>query len=380
MLPQLRAYLLENWSELPMGGPRPQELTFLVQATGVSKVCCFIFADDSPNPGWVAKLPRTPLDNQILEREYGLVQHLRQHGSDFVRATVPGPLFTTSIEQHFVGLEPYLEGRTMDGLLIGIAPGELREYLDLGIDWLLRSQLETAARRGPLTDRQFQHLLLNPIKRLQDEARLTDVERGYLDLLGERASSMADRPLPLVFNHGDFRPGNILVRGDSIKVIDWEFGAPAALPLMDVFSYLARTYARYIGLEEIDGYLEDYLTAFEAVFFDEGTFGELTAEYVDRACQHLAIDPSWVDTLFALFLVTEANKFRSFLGDRANRGYVYLLRSREKRTVGSYLDQLARQKNVWLLGHLAQHPERLFFHRYVDWPRNKHSQPVASLT
>ena len=380
MLPQLRAYLLQNWSELPMGGPRPHELAFFVQATGVSKVCCYIFADDSPNPGWVAKMPRSPLDNQILEREYGVIRHLRQHGSDFVRKTVPGPLFTTYIDQHFIGLEPYLEGRTMDGMLIGIAPGALREYLDLGIDWLLHSQRETVVHRGPLTDRQFQHLLLDPIKRLHEEAQLTIIERGYLDMLRVRVLSMADRPLPLVFNHGDYRPGNIMVHGDSIKVIDWEFGAPAALPLLDVFSYLARTYARYNGLEEIDGYLEDYIAAFETVFFDQGTFGELTAEYVDRACLHLEIDPSWVDTLFALFLVTEANKFRAFLGERANRGYVYLLKSREKRIANSYLDQLDRQKNVWLLGHLAQHPERLVFHHSIDSPRDMQPQPAASLT
>jgi len=365
MLPQLRSYLLKNWSGLPLGGPQPCDLVFLVQGTGVSKLCCYIFADDAPEPQWVAKMARSPRDNAVLAREYGLIQSLRQHGSAFVRATVPGPLLTTSIAQHLVGIEPYFPGRPMDGLLIGAArQGEsaIREYLDLALGWLLRSQQETPVQRGRLTGRQIHVHFLAPIAQLQAAARLTNVEVAYLNRLAERVIELVQRPLPLVFNHGDFRPGNILVDGRSIQVIDWEFGASIALPLMDIFSLLARTYARCHGLEEIDGYLEDYLAAFEAVFFEDGPFAGLTAEYVDRACQALDIAPAWVNVLFALFLVTEANKYHAFLSRRAERGYVYLLRSRAGRLSNSYVDQLARQKNVWLLGHLARHEERLIFH------------------
>jgi len=365
MLPQLRSYLLENWDALPLGGPRPQELTFLVQATGVSKLCCYLFADDASEPRWVAKMARSPRDNQLLAREYGLIRHLRQHGSAFVRETVPGPLLTTSIAGHLVGIEPYLPGRPMDGLLVrATRRGEaaVRAHLDRAVEWLLRSQQETPTQRGWLTGRQMYTHLLAPIAQLKAVARLTDAEEAYLDHLAERVADLAQQhPLPLVFNHGDFRPGNILVDGRSIQVIDWEFGAPEALPLLDVFSFLARSYARCRGLEEIDGYLEDYLAAFEAVFFEGGTFAGLTAAYVDRSCQVLGIDPAWVEALFALFLVVEANKFHTFLTHRAERGYVYLLRSRNGRTDGSYAEQLARQKNVWLLGHLAQHEERLVF-------------------
>lgn len=372
MLPQLHSYLLKNWSELPLGGPQPCDLAFLVQATGVSKLCCYIFADDAPEPRWVAKMSRSRRDNTVLAREYSLIQHLRQHGSAFVRATVPGPLLTMSIAGHLVGIEPYFSSRPMDGLLIGAARhGEpkIRDYLDLAVGWLLRSQQETPVQRGRLTDRQIRTHFLTPIAQLQAAAQLTNVEVAYLNRLAERVIGLVQRPLALVFNHGDFRPGNILVDGSSIQVIDWEFGASIALPLMDVFSLLARTYARCHGLEEIDDYLEDYLAAFEAVFFKDGPFAGLTAEYVGRACQALDVDPAWVNVLFALFLVTEANKYQAFLSRRAERGYVYLLRGRAGQVSNSYVDQLARQKNVWLLGHLAQHEGRLIFHHLNAVPR-----------
>ena len=108
-------------------------------------------------------------------------------------------------------------------------------------------------------------------------------------------------------------------------------------------------------------HLEDYLAAFEAVFFEEGHLAGLTATYIDRACQALDMDPAWVSILLAMFLINEANKYHDFLRQRADRGYVYLLRSRDGRMEGSFSEQLARQKNVWLLGHLAQHEKRLIF-------------------
>ncbi len=377
MLPQLRSYLLDNWSELPLAGPRPRDLTFLVQATGVTKLCCFIFADGAAQPRWVAKMARSPRDNALIAGEYRLIQHLRRHGSDFVRESVPGPLLTTHVAGHLVAIEAYLSGRPMDGLLsnsTGQGDQEARRHLDMALDWLLRTQQETSIQRGRLTGQQVQTFLLAPLEQLKATGRLTAAEIAYLDRLAEHVTRLPDCPLPLVFYHGDFRPGNILVESNSMKVIDWEFGAAKALPLMDVFNILTRMHARHRGLEEIDGYLEDYLEAFEALFFEDGPLAELVGRCVDRACRALDIDPAWTGILFSLFLVTEANKYHAFLSRRAARGYLYLLRSRNLRLSGPYADQLARQKNVWLLGHLAQNEERLIFRRFGSATRR---QPAA---
>ena len=364
MLPQLRAYLSDNWARLPLGGARPRNIDFLVQATGVSKLCCYIFIDDAPQPRWVAKMMRSHRDNEVLAREYGIIQHLRHYGSDFVRATVPGPLVTTHIAEHLVGIEPYLTGQPMDGRLghaARLMEIEVRNYLDLAINWLVRSQKETPACLAQLTNDQLKSHFLAPIARLQKVARLTSAEQMYLEQLTRRIASLSEYPLALRFNHGDFQSGNILLDGGSIKVIDWEFGALTGLPLMDVFSFLGRIYARCHGLEEIDGHLEDYLNAFEEVFFEDGSFARISAEYVSRACEELGIRSAWINVLFPMFLIIEATKYHEFLSQRVDRGYVYLLRGRAGQIDDSYVDQLARQKNVWLLGHLIENEERLIF-------------------
>lgn len=365
MIPQLRHYLLENWSSLPLRGLRPRELAFVVQATGVSKVCCFIFAGGENEPRWIAKMPRSPRDNAVIKYEYSLVKHLREHASEYVRETVPGPLLVMEIAGHVIGIERYIQARPMDGLLAGSDRSEksMRHYLDLACDWLLRSQQETVGQQRCMSESQIQTYLFEPITTLQAESRLSEDERAYLGRLAERVSQLKRLPLPLVFKHGDFRPGNILVKDSGIQVIDWEFGAATALPLMDVFGLLARTYAIKHDLEEIDGYLEDYLSAFNQVFLEGGSFSELTLDYVSRACIALNVDPEWIEVLLAMFLITEANTYRAFLNKRAEQGYVYLLRSRDKQLEESYSCALARQKNVWLLGHLARNEAGLVFHR-----------------
>ena len=364
MLPQLQNYLMENWSDLPLGGSQPRSLNFLVQATGISKLCYYIFPNQDPKPRWVAKTRRSPSENELLRQEYSLIRYLRQHGTNFVKDTIPGPLTEVSVAGHHLAIEMYLNGRAMDGLMANArpqAPGLASEYLDIAVDWLLRCQQETPQLRQRLTEQQIHNLFFDPIEGLRSSARLTNQESAYLDRLARRIQHLAGLPLPLVFKHGDFQPGNLLLTDTSVKVIDWEFGVEKALPLLDLFGFLLRAHARLKGREEMDGFLEDYLLDFEAVFFGRGPIARQSADYVARAIQALGIDPEWVSVLFAMFIVTEANKYDALLRRRAERGYVYLLRSRANQIGGSFSDQLARQKNVWLLGYLVTHESRLAF-------------------
>lgn len=180
MIPQLRSYLLENWTQLPLGRARPNSLTFMMQATGVSKVCCYLFADDSCRPQWVAKMMRSPNDNALLAREYGLVQELRKRGSAFVRATIPGPLLTTSIAGHLVGVEAYLDGQSMDGLLATktLTDTSIRKYLDLAVNWLLQSQRDTGTQHDCLNEEQVRVHFIEPIMQLRQHARLKNDEEN----------------------------------------------------------------------------------------------------------------------------------------------------------------------------------------------------------
>ncbi|MER3403839.1 MAG: hypothetical protein C4289_00560 [Chloroflexota bacterium] len=376
MLPDLRRYILENWTRVTGDKLAPRDVTILVQGTGAGKLCCYIFPAGARRPALVAKVPRSPRDNPLLAREYGLIQYLRSRGSPYLQATLPAPLVMTAVAGHLVVIEIYLPGQVVDGLLArnrqtGTSP--LRDvYLKLAADWLLRSQAETASSPTRLTEAQFDTFILRPLTELRTTAHLTESETRYLERLAQRARELARLELPLVFRHGDLRPGNLLVSHGMLKVVDWENGAPVGLPLLDLFGLLARMHARHYGLEEIDDYLEDYCAAFEDVFFDGGSFAETTLRYVKLGCHVLGVHPAWVDVLFGMFLVMESNNYFHFLRQRVEHGYVYLLRSRDGTVRGPLSAQLARQKYVWLIGHLAQNEERLVFHRLGQVAQRQH--------
>ena len=77
MLPQLEVYLTESWHQLPQSDGRPKRLSFLGQATGVGKACFFVFADRESVPRYIVKMPRSPLDNDELQREVAAIESLR---------------------------------------------------------------------------------------------------------------------------------------------------------------------------------------------------------------------------------------------------------------------------------------------------------------
>ena len=361
MISLLRDCVLKNWFALSPDPNASHELAFLIHATGVSKLVCYIFAGES-TPRWVAKVPRSPDDNTFLALEYKLVQYLRDRGSDYVRSTVPAPLVVTTLAGHLIVIEPYFPGQSMESLLFSLKDANkpaYQTYLDLIVGWLFRSQLETGNQFRVLTQSQIEVHFFTPIKKFKATAQLMKPELKYLDHLTLRVVELAQEPLPLVFCHGDLRPGNVLIKGDSLLVIDWEFGTKRALPLMDLFGLLARTYACMHFLPEIDGYLEDDIEAFEQVFFENGQFASITLDYVRHACQAFHLNPAWVSILFGMFLITEANRYYSFLNHRSERGYLYLLNYRNGQHSSSFTQQLTRQKHVWLFGYLAEHEDSL---------------------
>jgi hypothetical protein len=355
VLPQIEELVIRRWAELPGSRRTPRRISFLGQATGVSKVCFFIFADADTAPCYIAKMPRSPAYNDHFGREVETIERLRSIVPDRLRNTLPGPMLRTTLSDLWVVVEPVLRGRPLDnGEAINrpLAPQVVTHQLVLGRRWLADIQREAEPWRDRLGPSQIDEHFIQPIRLLQQQAELGAREDDYLDRLAAEAHALEGHEMPLVLCHGDFRAGNILVDHDRLSVLDWEFSRPLAPPLIDWFSFVFRLYSGAVGLPDIDGPLEDYRAAFRHVFFTRNWFSSLAEEQTRLLCRDLSIDEAQLPFLFALFVVSSANKFRSFLDTRAARGYLYLL-DNGSATAGSYRSQLDRQAYVWLLGDLA---------------------------
>lgn len=83
-------------------------------------------------------------------------------------------------------------------------------------------------------------------------SRLAEVlpSRSYGDFIGRTADEadwLAQRSVSLVRRHGDLWPGNVLVGGGSVSVVDWERSAPEHLPTDDVIMFLGTYAATHAG-------------------------------------------------------------------------------------------------------------------------------------
>jgi hypothetical protein len=74
MLPNVEEYLRSIWPRLPGELAAPRSLTFLGQATGVTKACMFVFVDRERLPRYIVKLARSPLYNSRLIHEVSAIQ------------------------------------------------------------------------------------------------------------------------------------------------------------------------------------------------------------------------------------------------------------------------------------------------------------------
>lgn len=358
MLPQIENYLLRAWNQLPEAGPTPGRLSFLGQATGVSKACFFIFADDERSPRYIAKLPRSPAYNEELMQEVSTIQHLRATVSEKLRATIPGPMHIVQLCGHCVVIEPVLPGRPMDAITLAggaLDPATTASQIALAHQWLIKIQQETPHRNGKLDATTIRQFFVEPLKIMQMNNDLTASEAKYTEKLSHDARALEGHQLPLYLYHGDFRPGNILIDRDRIAVLDWQFSRPSAPPLLDWFSFVFRLYSGSMRLPDIDGSLQAYRAVLHEVFFARNWFSELVREYTKTYCKALSVDEAYLSMLFSLFAVNNVNHFHAFLNERAGRGYLYLLRGASTSSQ-SWRQQVRRQAYVWLLGDIGANP------------------------
>ena len=354
----LENYVIAHWNQLPDPGPVPGRISLLGQATGVSKVCIFIFVDGETSPRYVVKVPRSPAYNEELMHEVTAVQDLREKVSQTLRATLPGPLHVAQVSDHWIVVEPVIPGRPMESLIKSDRPldrGQIARLMDLAFEWLVSIQLEAMRFREPLDAYQIRQHFLDPMMAARTVSQLSVEEQNYLDRQSFVARELEGHRLPLNLYHGDFAPGNILLDGSRIAVLDWQFSRRFAPPLLDWFRFVFRVYGRAAGLPDIDGSLDEYRSAFDQVFFARNWYSGLVSDYTRTYCRIMGIDLEHISLLFCMFLVSSIVKYQAFLSKRAGRGYLYLLEGIPA-SDQSFRQRLRRQAYVWLLGELAARP------------------------
>jgi hypothetical protein len=288
-------------------------------AFGSQKLLFFLFEATGDAPVYVVKITREPRHNPRLENEWRALNRLREQGIGN-HGTLPEPLFLDSHGTVAVLGETAINGVPFLGLTRATANCP---YAQAAVDWLLDLGIRTA-HRAPDGAPRATEVVGALVERFDEVYR---VEREHKTFLTMQAGALLGNGLglPLVFQHGDPGPWNLLVTADGRPAfVDWEAAEPGGMPLWDLFHFL-RSFGLVISRA---AGRHDPLRSFSDQILADSALSRLLAETTNRFCAQTGLASSLVEPLFYLSWMHRALKEAARLPeDRLERGrYVNLLR------------------------------------------------------
>jgi hypothetical protein len=259
-----------------------------------SRLVLLPFGPTDSQPREVLKLPRAREHNRATEREQQTLARLRPNLPSDLAAGVPSARGIRTWSGLCVGSESFVPGRPV-GFLTR-TPGA---RLEAAVDWLIR--LDSATWKG-LTDRP------SPSTReIFDEAFRTTVERLRLPLNVEQlcrrfgVARVGERPVPVVWQHGDLTPFNLRWDGSRHSLVDWESARPGPA-LCDLLYLLLHWQWR-----DLPRFGVAPAEVLDAVFLCEGGHpADSASTQVRRYCAALGVDDVLVSPLLLRTLSEQA--------------------------------------------------------------------------
>lgn len=283
------------------------------------KVLFFLFSGEDEVPQYVAKITRDPSLNTRLENERRALGLLGETEIGAASA-LPRPVFFGYQRGLAVLGETAIDG----------VPFNRRTTATVGcpfaraaLDWLVELGIATASRPAGGA-RDVADELEALFERFRKIYRLSRAHEAFLAAQIE-ALARSENGFPLVFQHGDPGPWNLLITAAGEPAfLDWEAAEPSGMPLWDIFHFL-RSYG--LRVSRAAG-TEDPMRSFEQQFLDDSELGRLLARTTSRYCAETGLARECVKPLFYVCWVHRALKEVTRLHpDQLNRGrYVNLLR------------------------------------------------------
>lgn len=265
----------------------------------------FVFGRGAKTPCAVVKASPNPEHRASLEHEFGVMRSLRERLGPEVAVTVPEPLALFDVDGVTVFAESYLGGRSMYfEMRNGWFPRRrVREHFRLARRWLVEFQKATAAGEARLGDEALGEFVTGPLRDYRRLCARTQAEREWAALAAKLARDLKGERVLLAGRQGDFWARNLLVKGDSLGVVDWEGFRERSTPFYDLFLFAASYGLSYPWRL---GRWAEPSVAFNATFREGGWMSGVVREYLHAYCDSAGVSPRLLELFFYVFLAERA--------------------------------------------------------------------------
>jgi aminoglycoside phosphotransferase (APT) family kinase protein len=277
------------------------------------RLVVFAFRPGAASPAFVIKIPARAADNAATEGEHRVLRHLR--GSLSSPADVPSPLSLITVQSLSVAIESVVGGTPLDG---GWRPGAAGVAASVSrmracASWLIRFHQETEIERRLWLQSAPPPWFAASLEPYERRFPMTRDERVLFAAAREHAQTLTGTTVPLVYQHRDFRPANVLWDDGHVRVVDWEGCRPGA-PLADLLHFMGEW---QVGARRLDG-RDARRRAFRALFLEgrRDRIADAAAEALGAYLAALRLDAR----LVPLILLCTWTELAVRTADRARSG------------------------------------------------------------
>jgi hypothetical protein len=206
--------------------------------TGGDRVVVLPFTRPGSTPVAVLKVPRLPAFNGRTENEQGVLSELRAILSPELLATLPEPWGILPCGAISIGIEAYAPGRSLlraCGTWGTPIEQKIRD-LRMAAAWLGEFHRQVQVRCTEWGAQSISEWVEQPLAAYHERFG-TEAEARLFTAARQHAETLRGLPLPVVWQHRDFSLSNLLRRGSTLSVLDWE-GARPGPALCDLLHFV----------------------------------------------------------------------------------------------------------------------------------------------
>jgi hypothetical protein len=310
MIPRVERAILERWRELGFHGPKPARVSFFL-SSGVAgkhgKVLYHAFRDGDPRPLFLGKIPRNGSARSWCLHEDHILHDLAEAAPHRAGVLFPRPLLFEQDGERIATGQTILPGVPMDrrAASLGGGQGAARTLYNEARGWLKEFWGETAlleASEGALWERFLRaaHYYLEAFD--PDPGIRAEIESLIVEMESRRGKTSL-----CAFGHGDFLVTNIIVDGDRVGAVDWEFGEKRQFPWVDPIHF-AIDYSLRLGHRR-EG---SRLVGFERGFFEDGWLRELNRNFLGECFSEGGVSIDSLPLVLPAHLLACVHRMASF--------------------------------------------------------------------